>query len=86
VRHPLPGEFRLARSGFEPLIHLLGPDVTPGAATVIRPYSREETFTRKGGAFSSQQQGKPAQALPMSKELRAAMKRWGYIQDDKARH
>jgi hypothetical protein len=86
VRLKLPQLFSLARSGLEPLIHLKGPDVSPGAVTVVRPHGTQATYTRKGKAFVSHQEVKPVQSTPLSKELRAAMKRWGYIQDDQADH
>jgi hypothetical protein len=84
VRQRLPGSFNLKGSGFEPLMHLPGPDVSPGAATVIRPLGSPASYTRKGSAFVSSQAVQPAQSAPISRELRAAMKRWGYIQDDQA--
>ena len=86
VRMKLPGKFQLQGSGLEPLMRLQGPDVTPGAATVIRPLVVPGEYTRDGKNFVTQDAVAPTRAAPLSKELRAAMKRWGYIQDDQPGH
>ena len=86
VRLKLPEKFQLQGSGLEPLMRVQGPEVKPGAATVIRPQVVPGEYTRDGKNFVTQGAVAPARATPLSKELRAAMKRWGYIQDDQPEH
>jgi hypothetical protein len=86
ARLKLPEQFQLQGSGLEPLLHLTGPDVTPGTATVIRPHVLPGQYAREGKNFVTRGAVAPTRAAPLSKELRAAMKRWGYIQDDEPEH
>jgi hypothetical protein len=86
VRLKLPEKFQLQGSGLEPLMRVQGPEVTPGAATIIRALVVPGEYSRDGKNFVTQGAVAPTRSTPLSKELRAAMKRWGYIQDDQPEH
>lgn len=81
VRRPLRGAMDVSRAGLWALAGVDGPKVAPAAGAVVRLRRRDEPLRWDGTRFGAEVAASP-ETQQLSSEIRAAMKKWGYIQDE----
>ncbi len=83
VRRSSGGRLDLATSGLWSMAHLAGNVVGVGEAPVVRVLHPKVRYYLVGDRLTTGA-AKAGKRSELSKEVRAAMKQWGYIQDDDA--
>lgn len=81
VRKRLPKTFDFAGSGLWSLAQVAGPELGVGGHAAIRVVHPGRAYRRTATGFTAEAAAS-TQKSELSREVRAAMKLWGYIQDD----
>jgi hypothetical protein len=81
LRRPIAGEIALLGGALRTFLDAPREPLRPGARSIVRAANAGE-HVRRGPTWVQAQRGGAAREDELNSQLKAAMKRWGYIQDD----